>query len=341
MKCISIILALGAALTTISVQAAQECQRYLQGHIDKSLAITEEDLRDRAWISALDSNIDAAGALERERKKEGKTVSPEELTAVLGGSLVYLRKTTLPSGLVFVTIHRTEDGSEIFDDKMYDGLFTCNCGAIHDAPAVTTASIIHNTPLGHGFILQWVTSGSGGTAPPFTESVIIKKYGNPEVNTTNEVVYHIAPKPGSTEIDSLFVEYKQRSFQTSKDTKNQGRGPLEPKNQKILVAETMAAVRIYSGKLFEAEIQVSYNLLAASKWDSAYDQIKLSFDSEGHLAHILGVSQSQLPNFAWGTEADFLQALQKGNNKPFSYNPNDPRAPLIFRTVFGRDIDRH
>ncbi|MBK8201431.1 MAG: hypothetical protein IPK68_03600 [Bdellovibrionales bacterium] len=106
------ILSISASLNVHTAKAAEanKCAQYLGTQQDRPPQV--KDLLDRHWISALDSDLDAAGELEKQRKAEGRSATPEELADILGGSQVHLRSTTLGNGLVYVTIHKA-DGTEI------------------------------------------------------------------------------------------------------------------------------------------------------------------------------------------------------------------------------------
>jgi hypothetical protein len=324
MKYSSVIWGIAATFSIHSAKAAQECSRYLALPTDQVVKV--EELRDRSWISASDSNIEAAGEFERERKAKGETATQEELERVLGGSKVHLRQTTLPSGLIFVTIHKTEDGTEIFDAHTYHGLISCNCGAIHDAPAVSQPSIIEGTPLGDGFNLYYVLSSANSHR---TSSTVKKIYDLPGQDGSVELNYSIKPAPESNGLKYLNLEHKQTLLKTTTDG--------ERTNGVIQIIKAV----FYEEKLRTFEITLAHNL-SPSKWEAAFDQVHLIFDPNGKLETITGISQSSLPNLAWSKNSDmrFFLALKKGQNEWFDYEPQEPEAALIFKSVLGRDIGR-
>lgn len=90
MKYSSVIWGLAASFTIFSAKAAQKCSLYLGLMSDQDVKV--EELRDRSWISASDSNMEAAGEFEKELKSQGLKLQPEELERVLGGSKVHLKK---------------------------------------------------------------------------------------------------------------------------------------------------------------------------------------------------------------------------------------------------------
>ncbi|MBK7844331.1 MAG: hypothetical protein IPJ71_11645 [Bdellovibrionales bacterium] len=323
MKNLSVIWGIAATFSILSAKAAQKCSRYLALPTDQVVKV--EELRDRSWISASDSNIEAAGQFEKERKAKGETATQEELERVLGGSKVHLRQTTLPIGLAYVTIHK-EDGTEIFDANSYLGLLSSNCGAIHDCPVVSTHHVIRDTPLGAGFTLTSVRSNDESF---ITTSTIQKDYDIRGQDSSVELIYSINPKPGSRNIDHLWLDYTERSFRT---TIREERDTRVVQNIRF---------DFDKGELLSIEIGVALNL-SNSKWESAaFDQVHLIFDPNGKLERITGISQSTSPNLAWSNltdQAAFLDALKKGQNMWFSYRPEEPQAALIFKTVFGRNI---
>ncbi len=326
MKYSSVIWGLAASFTIFSAKAAQKCSPYLGLMSDQDVKV--EELRDRSWISASDSNMEAAGEFEKELKSQGLKLQPEELERVLGGSKVHLKKTTLPSGLIFVTIHKTEGGTEIFDAHTYLGLISCNCGAIHDSPAVSMAPIIEDTPLGAGFTLKSVDSSDKSFS---TTATIKKEYDLPGQDGSVELIYSISPMPGSRNLDHLWLEYKQTSFRTT------------PQGDIVRGRVQKIRVDYDKGDLRDFEIIIADNL-TYSKWEAAFDQVHLVFDPNGKLKSIAGISQSSLPNLAWSNITDlpnfisFLDAIKKGQNRWFNYQPEEPQAALIFKTVFGRDL---
>ena len=118
---------------------------------------------DVGWISSQGANIDAAGKYENEMKAAGQPVDQDKLVEVLGGDKVHYRLTTLENGLKFVDIVRDTDGEQIYSDTEYHGLISCNCGAIHDSPAVSTPDHVRGTDIGDGFQLNMTVSGHSDT----------------------------------------------------------------------------------------------------------------------------------------------------------------------------------
>lgn len=295
------------------------------------------DLWDRSWISALDSDIEAAGRLEKQRRADGIPVNPKELASVLGGSLVHLRSTTLSNGLVYVTVHKA-DGTEIHDDRTYHGLFTCNCGAIHDAPSVSEPPIIKGTDLGGGLLLMSLMSSANSQR---TTSHVKKTYhphGEKE-DTTAELNYWIAPGPGSTDLTDLHINYRQRSFITSQRTVIWEDGKTTTEDEARVDGVTEIELDFYKGHLRNFSIKLAHNL-SPNRWDSSYDQVVLNFDEVGKLSKILGHSQGNLLNSAWQAGGDaFFAAIKKGQSEWTEYKPTAPQAGLIFQTVTGRDIE--
>ncbi len=129
------------------------------------------------WVSTHKVDIKKAGEYEKQCKARGKTLSSEEIARLLGNNTVHLRQHTLENGIRYVTIHQ-EDGTEIYDDRKYGGLFTCNCGAIHDSPGAISAiwDLEKKPDLGDGFRLIGTNTSDNHARYGTTDSVVEKEY---------------------------------------------------------------------------------------------------------------------------------------------------------------------
>jgi hypothetical protein len=238
--------------------------------------------------------------------------------------------------LVYVTVHKADD-TEIYSDRTYHGLFTCNCGAIHDAPAVSEPSIIRGTDLGGGLSLMSLTSSPNAEKTTSHVEKTYRPHGE-EKDVTAELSYWIAPRTGSTDLTTLHLMYKQRSFITTHRTVNWEDGKTTNDDEVRIDGFTEYEIDFYLGELRKFSITLAKNS-SPRKWDPSFDQVHLNFDGTGKLFEIVGHSQGDLPNSAWQAGGDpFFAAIKKGQSEWVHYTPKAPEAALIFQTVIGRDI---
>lgn len=295
-----------------------------------------------SWLSAHGVDIKIAGAYQLQCKKEGKPSSQKRVAELLGNNIVHLRQHTLENGLRYVTIHQA-DGTEIFDDSQYDGLTSCSCGAIHDMPAITSATYaLRDKPkLGDGFRLI-------GTSA----------YGNPD---RNGAIYSYVEKEFTAGKKKVKVDYSLRpdyagdggslSFRFEINTpgtvtyqvKNMTKGGrIEDRTEKIISKHVKIEIISPRHKQGEASvigrssILVAYNLPEYS-WRGEFDQIEFKFDNDSRLEEVVGISQTAKPNPEL-TDEQVLIAIKKGRNDWFRYDPKSLGASILTHAVFGTDF---
>ncbi len=286
------------------------------------------------WMSSDGANIDAAGAYEKECKVAGVPADPDKLAEILGGAMVHYRMSTLKNGLKYVGIFRDADGTQIYSDTAYHGLISCNCGAIHDSPAVSTPDHVRGTDIGDGFHLSMTVSGhSSGYGS--TSTCAEKEYtvGNSEV----KVSYYL--KPPTQGSGHFWLRYEGRDYEQRTHQVNViGKG-LEDRNERVCAKLTQVEFRGEPDKNVKIEVAVAINL-ANSTSNTEWDQVTFKFGQDGKIEEIVGLSATDKPNPEW-TDVARLLAMKKGQHNWFEYSASDPKARLITQAVFGRDITKN
>lgn len=169
------------------------------GDIPWGMIKEKQLLPDRSWYSP-QGRLDAVGAYEKEMKAKGQGVDPQEILRLSNARKMNLERVGLANGLRYAVIRDAETGEEAFDDHQYCGLISCDCGAIHDLPAVTSAGIIRDTDLGGGYKLKMMVAGKGtGRERPMSESFVEKKFTTADETTglTAEHSFHYQVDPQS------------------------------------------------------------------------------------------------------------------------------------------------
>ena len=299
--------------------------------------VTEERDLPVSWISSFGVDIKVAGAYEKDCKKAGIEPSAEKVAELLGNNVVNLRLHMLENGFRYVTIHQ-KDGREIFDDRRYIGLVSCSCGAIHDSPAVTSATwhLKEKPDLGDGFRLNGTFTTSGAIS-----SSVDKEYsvGNNRIN----LHYSLKPDFGGDDGELSFgleVNTLRTITFPEKD--------VEEDDQIMRTEEITAkyvSVRIWSPRISELDVNdnslgncyiiVAYNLV--NHRVGLFDQVEFEFDKLGKLKKVVGISQSPNLNSEWNDDA-VLAAIKKGQNVQFVYSAENPEVQVLARAVFGKEI---
>ena len=286
-----------------------------------------------SWVSAGD--ISLAGAYEKECKKEGKTADPQRIAELLGNNVVHLRQHNLLNGLRYVTI-RQADGTEVFSDSKYAGLTSCNCGAIHDSPAVTSATwALQDKPdLGNSFRLQGTSASENPHKYGATKSTVEKEFVAPNGKKV-KVYYSLSPDfegdGGSLSFNYVvstpgILQYKIKSD-----------GELKDKTHPI--TSKLVKVRIWSptdSDVCQSSITIAHNL-PNSPYQGLYDQVEFKFDNNSGLEEVVGISQGSNQNPEWA-DPKVLDAIRKGSNTWFHYHVWDREAQVLATAVFGKDI---
>lgn len=295
------------------------------------------------WVSTHKADIKKAGEYEKQCKASGKTPSSEEIANLLGNNIVHLRQHTLENGISYVTIHQ-EDGTEIHDDSKYGGLFTCNCGAIHDSPHATSAiwDLEKKPGLGEGFKLIGTHASDNPERYGAIESFVEKEYAIS--NTNVSVNYSIRP-PYKEDRGYLYFGFQETTS-----------GPINIKLLEIdddgkakwlgkYVTERTTAKQLkiifWSNKRrdhIKSEITIGHNL-AENLFKGNWDQVSFEFNNTNKLEKITGISQSHKPNPEWKNEP-LLTVIKKGMNEWFEYKTESPQARVLTQAIFGQDITR-
>jgi len=294
----------------------------LQPTIDCKAIIEVKDLP-VFWMSIPGRDITIVGNYVRECKARGVNSDPTKVADLIGGRTAHLRQTTLENGLRYVTIH-LKDGKQIFNEHEFAGLFSCNCGAIHDSLSVQTANAIHDTDLGDGIKLDMTISGHN-EGYGRTSSYAKKEF---EV-AGKKVKVHYSIVPKSVHEDGHL------SF--SYEVKTPGSEPITAKFVKLGIHTVATSEPDNKNDLYcRSSISVAHNL-SNHPYDGQFDQMEFKFGLDGRLEEIVGRSQGTNPNPEW-TDGQVLAAIKKGQNDWFGYNVHSPEAQVLSQAIFGQDV---
>lgn len=290
-----------------------------------------------SWMSTLDTDIKRAGAYEMECKDNGIPCDPGKIAELIGGKIAHLRQTTLNNGLKFVTIHLA-DGTQIFDDHEYGGLFSCDCGHIKDLPCAHLAEAMRGADLGDGFVLNMTISGRGGTTTYAEKKFTVE-------GKKVEIHYSVEPE---SEHEAGYLTFAYKVVVPGEFTfpvKNMSNGgtieeiteTTTAKNVEVRI-RTEATSKTGGEKhpVCRASVSVAYNL-PIRLYTTSWDQVEFKFGIDGAIEEVVGISQSDKPNPDWKDE-ELLKVIRKAENEWFQYSASSPEAALLARVVFGKDI---
>lgn len=113
------------------------------------------------WVCPTGS-LDELGAFER----DGGVVTDEVIQDLADGRPQHLELIEFPEGYKAVKVVDSETGDVLTGERhtsRYAGIISCNCGALHDIPAVTSVISQNAFPIGEGVEVASVYNSSGGT----------------------------------------------------------------------------------------------------------------------------------------------------------------------------------
>ncbi len=309
----------------------------LQPTIDYKAIFEVKDLP-VSWMSTHGRDIHVVGNYERKCKTQGVKADITKVAELIGGKIAHLKQTTLENGLRYVTIH-LEDDEQIFDEHEYAGLFTCDCGDIHNSPAVRMANVIRGVDLGDGFKLNMTISGHskgcGGTS-----SYVEKEFWV----AGNKVKVYYSIEPESVHKDGyLSFSYEADTIGSVSYQAENRNGQIETRTEPITTKHVELGIHTgrtskkgnKNGLYCNSSIKIAHNL-PNHPWDRQFDQMEFKFGPYG-LEKIIGISQGTNPNPEWN-DKQVLEAIKKGQNNWFSYNAQSSEAQLLSKAIFGRDV---
>lgn len=311
-----------------------------------------------SWTSSHGRKLDQAAAYERECKGKGLTPDRKVIDHLVAGPRVHLQETILANGLRYVTIHDDNNGQMIFDEHEYHGLLSCNCGAIHDKPAVGSAKAIQGADLGDGFRLAMTISGESpkGSLSGSVSSIV--SYVDKEFPTaTGKVKVHYSLNPFDPhEAGRLRFEYEhftdgELSYRFKVLGADQGHDQVQRKKEKYLARQVTVRISGDGTKANKSildngnhpyctsSVLVAYNLVSSlgDCYDGAFDQVQFEFGMDGALEKVTGVSKTTNPCPVIRDPFTSM-AMRKGKGDWFEYDGRAIRSKLLSRAFLGRDV---
>jgi hypothetical protein len=342
--------------------------------VDYNAVKSVEDLP-ISWMSTQGRDLKAAGAYELECKSKKIKPDPAKLAKLIGGNMIHSRKTTLENGLRYITFH-TADGTQVFDDKEYAGLWSCSCGEIKNQPHCDTPKFLKGANLGDGFKLITTIVGITDDGRKISDTFAEKKFsvGKKDV----EISYTIQP-PTKNQPSRLYFNYEETTnIDIVFPAENARTRKIVEYEKKSMISKKVH-VEIRSDAEKDGKFTPYCNtnlrmLLVVPPYripDYEYidrDQIDFEFGTDGKIIKIKGISTSpkeeqltsaadpkdslalhlsdtcfywkegtsQDPNPEW-TSPEVLSAIKKGKNKWFNYSAESPEGILLAKTILGID----
>ncbi len=306
-----------------------------------------------SWRSTHGRSLNQAAAYERDCRRKGLSPDRRFIDNLIAAPRVHLRETILANGLRYVTIHDDDDnGRMVFDDHEYYGLISCNCGAIHDKPAVGSAKAINNADLGDGFKLAMTISGE---SPEVSRSSTVS-YVEKEFSTaTGKVKVHYNLNPFDPhEAGRLRFEYEhftdgELSYRLKELSAGQAKVRREKKEylaRQVTVRISGDSTKVNKSILEEgnhpyctSSVEVAYNL-ASNLWhcyNGAWDQVRFEFGMDGALEKVIGISKTMNPCPVIQDPFTSI-AMRKGKNEWFEYDARAIQSKLLARAFLGKDV---
>lgn len=274
-------------------------------------------LPDKGWM-AVYGGLDQASQYIHKCQTSGEQPNPILLGACLQTKSIYPKIITLEDGLRYIRCYDAQTGEERFNVNEYGGQFTCDCGALSDAPCVTQASALDHLDLGD----DWVLSAAFGIEPKEKKPGLLQTVAKKEKRAEGDTVIETMEYTVSPHTKQFAVEYNAADRSNGSSI-------------------TIHAQTKYDQHLQQFSDRLTYIFVISEVGSDR--NIQLNFNEEGVLEEAVFTSK-EMRNVK-GSVTAWIDALLDRDTKTL-FIPKDqlythPAVKRAFSTLFGIDFDEN